>query len=391
MATIGSLAVNITAVTDKFSKGIQSAKGMLSDFVGSIGVAQTAVAGLAVAGFGAIVNSAIEAGGKIQELTAKLHISSEALTALHFAANQLESSAEAVDAAIFKMSLTLGKAAQGNDEAINSFNRLNLNFQQLTQLPVEQQFLAIIDAIRAIPDHAQQAAAAVAIFGKGAGAIQPLIAAGSQAIGEMGQKAVEVGAVIGTDTVESLDNAGDSIAAFQAGWEGLKVQLVGTFAPAISGAMWLITKALQGVRLFWYDLQYAVVTGAKLVSEAILEVLKLLNLVLPKFVEFDIQQNSSVIDTLGQQQATLQGKMDSITGADTSNPLTKGATDVSGTAQTGKDAKAAMKNAAADKKQEEKETAANTKAANAQLKEIADLMRQGYSQNDAALKVVGVR
>lgn len=391
MATIGSLAVNITAVTDKFTKGLHSAKSQLGKFVGGITSAQTAVAGLAVAGLGMIVNSAIEAGGKLQELTAKLKISSEALTALHYAAGQLESSAEAVDTAIAKMSINLGKAAQGSTGAIDAFNRLGIDFQKVLALPVEQQFLAIIDAIRQIPDHAQQAAAAVAIFGKGAVAIQPLINAGSEAIAQMGAEAASNGVIIGTDTVEALDNAGDSINSFWASWEALKVQAVGTFGPAISGVMWVFTEAIKIARLAWYDLQYAIVTGAKLLAEAINGVMRVWNMLVPAVAEFDMQQEGTLAETLGQQQAILQKKMDVISGAESTNPLTKSAANVSGTAATSKDTAAAMKQAAGDKKAEEKAIADNTKQTNDQLKEMVTLMKQGYTQSEAYIKVAGVR
>lgn len=389
MATIGSLAVNITASTDKLKQGLDKARSLFGSFTESIGGLQTAIAGLAVAGFASVVNGAIEAGGKIYELTQKLHISAEAITALHYAANQLESSSEAVDAALNKMLITLGKAIGGSDQAIGAFNRLGINFQSLQSLSPDKQFLAIVDALHNIPDAATRAASAQAIFGKGAGAIAPLITAGANAIVDMGQKAVENGAVVSTETVQALDDAGDAVNGFKASWEGLKIQMVGTFAPAISGSMWLITETIKILRLAWYDLQYAIVTGAKLLAEAINKVMEVMNLFLPKSMEFDMEQERSLASTLGNQQKILQGKMDAVTGAG-GNPLAKPSI-VPGQAATGKDAKEAMKNAAADKKAEEKAIADNTKETNAQLKEMVALMKQGYTQNEAAIKVAGVR
>ena len=102
-----------------------------------------------------------------------------------------------------------------------------------------------------------------------------------------------------------------------------------------------------------------------------------------------MEQERSLASTLGNQQKILQGKMDAVTGAG-GNPLAKPSI-VPGQAATGKDAKEAMKNAAADKKAEEKAIADNTKETNAQLKEMVALMKQGYTQNEAAIKVAGVR
>lgn len=323
--TIGSLAVNIVATTGKFTQGLNKAKSSLGKFVSGIGAAQTAVAGLAIAGIGAIVDAAIEAGGKLQELTTKLHISSEALTALHYAADQMESSAGAVDSAIQKMTLTLGKAAEGSDKAINSFARLNLDFTKLLALPVEQQFLAIVDAIHKIPDAAQRAATAQAIFGKGAKEIMPLITAGTTAITEYGQKAAEAGAIVGTDTVQALDDAGDSVNRFKASWESLKLSVVGTFAPAITFAMDLIVGAIKRAKAAWFILQYAITGGIELISRYILKMeegLSHLPLIGNTFSDMS-QKDQMLVDDLARRRGELGQKIKTNLGfgGSSDNPL----------------------------------------------------------------------
>jgi hypothetical protein len=92
---IGSLQVNIVATTDKFVKGIANAKSRLDKFVSSISTVSNAIELLGARAFvsssGALSTPAAISFG----LTKKLHISAEGISALHFAAEQLNTSTEA--------------------------------------------------------------------------------------------------------------------------------------------------------------------------------------------------------------------------------------------------------------------------------------------------------
>lgn len=392
MATIGSLSVNIVAVTDKFNKGLKAAQGMLSNFASSLGGVQSVVAGLAAGGLAMIAEQAIEAGGKIQELTAKLNISAEAITALHFAAEQLESSASAVDMAIGKMSLTLGKALAGSDPAIGAFNALGLSINAIATQRTEQQFLAVIDALHKMPPGAEQAAAAMAIFGKGYKDIVPLINAGTDAIVQQGQKAAELGVVLSGDQVAALDDAGDAVNRFSASWEGLKTQMVATFAPAIAAAFDVIVGGLKVLKTFWWGVQVLILDGCTAISRAI------------QFLENSFSWLPVVGDWLAKDAAAADGLVESFQNAAAekvnniqslsgggAGPLAKSTADLAGSMQTGAEAKAELKATAADKKQEEKETANNTKIIAEQMKLLNENAKLGRATSQADLDAVKVK
>lgn len=399
MATIGSLAVNITANTNRFTAGLTHAKAALGGFVKTLGGLSSLIAGVGAAGFAMIANAAIEAGSKIQELTAKLNISAEAITALHFAADQLESSATAVDTALGKMSLTLGKASAGSDAAIGAFNAINLNFDKLLSLTVDQQFLAIVDAINQIPNPADRAAAAMGIFGKSYKDILPLIQAGTAAIVEQGQRAVEHGAVLTEQQAAALNEAGDAVKRFSASWDGFKTQMVAVFAPAITVAMDSIVGALKVLKAFWWGAQILILDGAVAITRAV-QMLEEAFSWLP-FVGDWLAKDAEAADGLAEafssmaaeKQAAIQGMATNTSGG---GPLAKSAANVSGYATTAKDAKEAAKATAADKKQEEKETAQNTKIIAEQMKLLAEAAKLGSSvtakdMDAVKVKVAGVR
>lgn len=321
MATIGSLAVNIVATTDKFIAGLNSATSQLNKWGKQIANVGNLIAGVGVAAMVSLVNSAIEAGSKIQELTVKLHISAEALTALHFAADQLDSSAAAVDTALQKMSLALGKALEGNTQAIASFMQLGLSVNTVASLSTEQQFLAIVDAIRAIPDPARQAEAAMGVFGKSYAAVLPLIRAGSDEIIKQGQAAADLGAIMTTETISSLDATGDAITSLGATWASLKINAVAAFTPVLDWVLWLASGAITAIRAFVEFFRTALSGIATYATATFKFIAEGINYLLPKFAEFDTQKIQSYQDEFSRAATESGDRFNKIVSGGSANPL----------------------------------------------------------------------
>lgn len=337
MATIGTLAVNIVATTDKFISGLNNASGRLGKFVKSVGVVQGALAGLAATGFAAVIKGAIDAGGALFDLSQKLNTSTEALGALHFAANQLGGSAGAVNTAISFLQKTLGKAAEGSDAAQASFSRLGIDFRQLIDLSGDQQFLAVVDALNKIPNAAGRASAGAAVLGKQSKELAAAIAAGTDEIIKFGDAAARNGAILTTEQAAALDETSDSIAAFSQQWQTMTQAFVSFFSPIISGSMTIITESIKFLHSAWNTLQFALLGGAAAVEGAMLLVVKAINAVLPKAMEFSgIQQELEVgMDSLLQEAKIIGKRVDARHGIGGGGPLEK-ATLSGGPVQTDK-------------------------------------------------------
>lgn len=297
MANIGTLSVSIVASTDKFLLGLNKASTQLGRFVKRISTVQNAVGALGAYALGNLISSSIEAGGHVYELTQKLHVSAEAITALHYAADQLESSAEAVDTAMAKMAVTLGNAMGGNQQAAAAFGELGLKFMELSKLSPDKQFLEVISALHGISNTSRRASISQAIFGRGSKELSALIEAGTAKIVEQSDKAAKLGIIMRDDVAKSLDDAGDSVKSFTESWKGFKNEAVATFAPVIDFVMWLGTIGLQTVRMFGYAAQAAIADVAKWIFKLDLAAANFFNMLLPKSMEFDTSQIQSYIDS----------------------------------------------------------------------------------------------
>ena len=388
MATIGSMAVNIVAVTDKFNKGVQSAKSMLGGFVGDITSASNIIGGIGVAGIAMFVKETFAAVDELGDLAANLSINVEALQALDYATKQLGGSEQALHVGLTKMRQLLGDAARGSDTAVGAFNSLGLNYQQLLSLPIEQQFLAIVDALHGIEDSNTRASIAQDIFGKGAKELMGVVQAGTEEIVKMSDQLARMGGILSKDQVDAMGEAQNSIQSFTQTLTVLKQQVVATYADEIPLAMDLAIGSIQAVRVAFLLTQGSIVTGVELVVASLQGMVDAINVLLPKSLEISRQQLDSYAETFAAKRKEIYGNIQDIVNGTGTGPLTPPpASQVSGKAPTKADAKAA----AADKKLEEKETAKNTKVVADQLKEMTTLMRQGYSQSEAYVKVAGVR
>lgn len=92
MATIGSLAVNIVAKTDKFLSGLNNARNMLGKFRTGITLASSLVS----AGIGGMLRKFESTGSQLNDLSAATGIAVENLSFLKYAAEQSGAGIEAI-------------------------------------------------------------------------------------------------------------------------------------------------------------------------------------------------------------------------------------------------------------------------------------------------------
>lgn len=367
MATIGNLQVNIVATTDKFITGLNQAQTGLGRFVKKIGTVHNAVVGLGAVAFASLVKSTLDAGGALFDLAQKLNISTEALGALDYAAQQLGVSTNAMHNSLSILTRKLGEAQTGSKSARQAFANLGIDFQQLLGLPVEQQFLGIVDALNKIPGAEQRASAAAAIFGKSSKEMTALIAAGSTEISRFGDEAAKAGILVSTETAAAMDNASDSIARFQQAWAGLKMNIVGDYAPEIELALDGIGMSITALRAGFVLGQGAIVTGAEMIVRVLRSVVQSINMLLPKSMEFSTQLMDTLVDEFANKRRALRQNLDDITlGREGQGPL----------------------QAPAPTSADQKQVARNTATTNDKLDE---LIREQRANRGATLAPAGVR
>ena len=260
MAGIGDLVVNLSANTQKFSKGLSEAQGGLKSFASS---AMTFINPV-TAGFAAMAVGAVGVGAAVWGLqnrigdlagvadkAAQTGLSGAFLQQLEFAADQSGVSAETLTGGIKKLTVMIGKAADGSKEASESLKSLGLSAKDLQSLSPEQQFMKISEAIGMIPTASGRAAAAVKVFGKSGIEMTTLFAGGLDDITKLMQDAKDIGIGLDDKSLGQIAAADDSLQKMYASIQAIVDQVVVGLAPAFEVVSTQVTGLIGPVtRLF---------------------------------------------------------------------------------------------------------------------------------------------
>jgi hypothetical protein len=170
--------------------------------------------------------SAANAVDQTNDLAQRLGMSVESLQALQMAAKL--SGVDDATGALQKLTVAIGNAAEsGKTEA---FTKLGLSFQSLQSMSPEEQFKAIQQAIASLKTPAEQAAAAVSIFGKAGVELLPLM---NQNLAEVEQRMRRLGAIVGDDQVEAIGGMNDALDMVKATFDGIIANVAGNLAPVV--------------------------------------------------------------------------------------------------------------------------------------------------------------
>lgn len=236
--SIASLNIDIRANTAAFVKGIRSVESRVQAFGKSFNAfpgASTAL-NLLDQGFHKVAQSVTDAINRIDEaanVADSIGVTTDALMALRFAADQGGSSAAALDASLKKMSINLGNIAVGDGKkAAAAIQRLGLDAQAVAGMGTEKAFRNIALGISELPTPAAQAAAAVNIFGKAGMELLPFLQQGEAGLDEALAAFKRLGGGVGNGD-KAIRGAKDSLDRLNVATENLAASLAVELAPSI--------------------------------------------------------------------------------------------------------------------------------------------------------------
>ena len=109
----------------------------------------------------------------------------------------------------------------------------------------QEVFYDVVDALGEIDNQTERDAAAMALMGKSAQELNPLINAGSAALEEYAKQAQKVGYILSEDELKALGEVDDAYQEMQLTIDALKKQLAVDFAPASKAAMELFSDVVK--------------------------------------------------------------------------------------------------------------------------------------------------
>ena len=129
----------IISAVDKTKKGFGSVGRALGGLTKSLFSMRTALVGVAgVAGFGLLIKSSLNATDSLAKTASKIGTTTEALSALRYAADITGVATTTMDMALQRFTRRTAEAAKGTGEAKGAIRELGINAQQLNNMPLDQ-------------------------------------------------------------------------------------------------------------------------------------------------------------------------------------------------------------------------------------------------------------
>jgi len=202
--------------------GFNNLKGAVAGF-------GAAIAGSAiVGGLTAVIKKSIDAGDELFNLQAKTGIAANALIGLGNAAKLADVDQATLGKGLTKLSVNLVKAAEGNDGLAQKFKALGVSIKDANGqvVPADKALKQIADRFADMPDGAQKAAAAVALFGKSGADLIPLLNEGAASMEKFTYK-------VGEDFAARSDLFNDTITELGIKTQGFGLELTDALLPAL--------------------------------------------------------------------------------------------------------------------------------------------------------------
>ncbi len=210
----------------------------------------------------------IAAGANIGETAEKLGIGARALQELRYGAQQSGAQVEDLDRALGKMAINIGKSKATGGKAgglllggvqmldtkaggaaagkLDPFKKIGLSARQLAGLRPEEQLAKIADGMQKLKTHADKAAVAQAIFGKGATQLLPYLSEGAEGIEKLSKAANQYGGVLSNESVEA------AIVAEKAS-KDMKLAISGLTNTVGAALLPVMTSAFKGISAWARD------------------------------------------------------------------------------------------------------------------------------------------
>ena len=266
--------------------------------------AVTAVAGLTAAVLGVVgaiakmTLKAAEAADELNTLSTKTGISTDELQKFQYAAGTIDVSVETIAGSMGKMTKNMASAASGSKSAQEAFAKLGVavtnddgSFRDRNEV-----FKETIKALGEISDETERDAAAMAVFGKSATELNPLIMGGAEAFEALGQHAEEAGLIMSGDDLNSLSELSDRFDILKQTVSMAGSQFLAQFAgPMTEGINMLIGYVERLVKAFKEGGLGGLATE---VGNVATDMLQKLNSALPSIVEFGTKVILTLVEGL---------------------------------------------------------------------------------------------
>ncbi len=266
----GSIFVDNEKANESISKTDQKAQGVGKTLLKGVGTAAkwgvgiVAGASAAVGGLVAVTNQTAEYADEIDKLSERTGINREELQRWKYAAEQSGADVGKLEQGVKQLSNIMDDAINGNTKATESFSALGISVDDLKNKSQEEIFTNVMDALGDMEQGAQRNAIGNDLLSRSYTEMLPLLNAGSKGMGDLKNRADELGIVMSEDAVVANVVFGDTMDDVKNSFGGIVRELTNSTLPMIQRFLDLILEnmpMIQGVVTSVFDTLSGVVAA----------------------------------------------------------------------------------------------------------------------------------
>ena len=225
-------------------KRVEVIKGIAKGFE----VLATAAVAAAVA-IGKMTIASGEWADDLNTLSKQTGISTEELQKYQYAADRIDVSLDTLTGSMSKLTKNMSSAQKGSGAAAEAFDKLGVSVTDAKGelRDNEDVFADTIEALSKIENETERDATAMAIFGKSAQELNPLILGGADALKQLGEEAEAAGLILDQDSIDKLNGVADAMDKLKATFTGAGHLFSVEFAEPLAAAVDLITGYIQQI------------------------------------------------------------------------------------------------------------------------------------------------
>lgn len=215
--------------------GIASIAAFTTGLVGGLLSAQAAIDGFM---------NAVNNADRLDELSNRLGISTEQLSAWGYAAKLSGTDLESLTGSIQKFSKTVAAAADANSRQAELFASLGINVKDAAGnlRDVEELLPEVADRFKALDNETTETALAMELFGRSGAELLEFLNRGSDGLNKLGDEARELGGIIDGETAKSAAEFKDEIDKLRIATNALFTQIARELLPDLKA---LTTQLIQ--------------------------------------------------------------------------------------------------------------------------------------------------
>jgi hypothetical protein len=265
MATAGTVTIKLDGDSarlirelNKANQASKSTFGEIKREAADVAAKFAVIATAAATAFAMLTKASFDSIDELAKVSDRLGVTTEAMRTLQVAADLAGVSQELLTKSLQKQQQALVSASDGAGTAGQAFARLGLNVQALIELPADQQFAAIADAIANVDNVTRRNALAMEIWGARAAEMINFAAGGSAGISELSTLLDELNVTVSRFDASQIEQANDAVSVAKLAFEGLGNSIAVAVAPLVQGLAKDFTAAAREANGFQSQVQQSV-------------------------------------------------------------------------------------------------------------------------------------